>query len=96
MINTLIAILWYQIDLQDVWATILTILSFLGAYLNLKKNKWGFILWVVADFFWGVYSLTIEQYGQTLVFFIYSFFAGWGYLEWHRLSKEVENSEKNN
>lgn len=79
-----------DLNLHNISSILLTIFSFYGAYLNLKQNKWGFILWVISDFSWALYSLGIKEYGQFLVFLIYTIFSAWGYVEWHRISKKIE------
>ena len=65
---------------------IVTSLSLLGAYLNLKHNKYGFVLWVVSDFFWSAYDLGIGEYSQAFLFFLYAVFAAWGFMAWHKVN----------
>lgn len=68
----------------DMFSWFVTALSLWGAYLNLRKNPLGFILWAIADLAWFFYDISIEEYAQGFLFLIFFFLAVWGFLTWTR------------
>jgi nicotinamide mononucleotide transporter len=65
-------------------AWIATILSFVGIYLNAKKNILCWPVWLVSDLFWAWYSIATQQWPLLLV--QVAFVAGniWGWKQWSK------------
>lgn len=66
------------------WSAILVILSLIGTFLNVKKNPWGFVFWLVSNTFWVVYDCMMGLYSQAFLFLVYDIFAAWGLWSWTR------------
>lgn len=74
--------------LPKVIEWIATILAMLGAYLNLKKNKWCFVIYSIANMFWIAVGLMKGLYGLVVVQIVFTGFAVWGFIEWSPGLKE--------
>jgi len=66
----------------------ITILSLIGAYLNINKNKACFIIWTFTNFAWMAYDFSIKAYAQCGLFFIYFCLAIWGLFKWNKKQDE--------
>jgi hypothetical protein len=54
-----------------------------GSILNIKKNRWCFIIWCVTNLFWGTVDF-IDKNPRCL-FFVFSFFVCiWGFKQWSK------------
>lgn len=63
------------------------IIGVIGAVLNIKKMKSGFIVWIIGNILWIIYGLTTKQYffmSQYIIFALISFL---GFSEWHKSDK---------
>ena len=58
------------------------ILSLTGNYFVVKKNRWGFIIWVVANTGWSTISISHQLYGQLFLWAAYTILAVWGFISW--------------
>ena len=58
---------------------VIIIISLFGK-LCIIKNKllWGFYLWAFTDLFLTIYNFSIEEYQQSVLFFIFLLFSIWG------------------
>ncbi len=63
---------------------IITVLSIIGVVLNIKKNKYCFIIWTITNGSWCIYDFIIGAYAQSFLFLIYFILAIWGIYEWKR------------
>jgi nicotinamide riboside transporter PnuC len=64
-----------------IW--LLTALSLLGVVLNIKKNRWCFVLWAVTNFTWAVIDFQAGIPAQGVLFTVYFFLSIWGLIEWN-------------
>lgn len=68
-------------------------LGILGAFLvalrSEYKNVWGFISWVISNSLWVIYGLKTGQYGFTVQFAIFEFFAMLGVWNRRDILKEL-------
>lgn len=59
-------------------------LSILGAILNAYKNKWGFIIWIVANSGWIVVDYYIGLWEQIPIWVVYNIICVVGFIKWHK------------
>jgi nicotinamide riboside transporter PnuC len=69
------------------WTIGNVILSIIGTIANIKKKKWGFVIWLFTNTAWFVYSLAIAQYSRAILDFVYLCLAIYGLLSWHHADK---------
>jgi hypothetical protein len=74
----------------EIVGWICTAVSLAGAWLNVKKVKWCFVLWLFSNAFWTVYDIYKQAYPQAVIFGIYFLTAVWGIREWFK--KDAKNT----
>ena len=62
-----------------------------GTYLNLKKNRAGFALWMISNLYWMIHNFSIDEYAQCLLYAAFLGLAIWGFLAWK--TEESQNSQ---
>ena len=67
---------------------VITVLSLIGVILNIYKNKWCFVTWLITNLLWAIVDFSLGIYAQGVLFTIYAGLAVWGLVKW---SKEKEN-----
>ncbi len=80
---------------MDKVTWIVTILSLIGVWLNIKKKKICFKIWAVTNFFWATYNYYVAYhtnekglYAQAALFTIYFLLALYGIYEWRKTNME--------
>lgn len=68
------------------WAFIL--LALIGSFLIIRKNYFGFLLWIVADSWFFATSLRAQHYDQAAIFLLYILMACYGLTTW---SEEIDD-----
>lgn len=63
---------------------IITLLSFIGVILNIKKRKESFVIWVFTNSVWCIYDFHIGAYAQSGMFAVYTALAVWGIYSWRK------------
>ncbi len=63
---------------------ILTCLSIIGVVLNVRKDRRGFIFWIIANSGWMVIDFVYELYAQAFLFLVYLILALWGWVSWKK------------
>ncbi|OCC16068.1 hypothetical protein DBT_0530 [Dissulfuribacter thermophilus] len=71
-----------MLDTIITWS--LTVLSIVGAVLNIKKRRSGFAVYTVANIGWIIVDLYHEIYAQAALFCIFTGLSTWGWIEWGR------------
>lgn len=61
---------------------ILVILAITGTLLNVKKNRWGFVFWIVSNVGLVVYFIHYDIWAQAVLFGVYAMIALWGFVKW--------------
>jgi nicotinamide riboside transporter PnuC len=61
---------------------IVTVSSLVGTVLNILKNKWCFVIWLLTNTLWCIYDFYISNYPQAILFLIYVGLAIWGIYKW--------------
>ncbi len=80
-------------DLMDATTWVLAILSLAGVWLNIKKDKKCFYLWIIANFGWIAIDIKADLYAQAALFGVYTVLSVYGIYAWSRdekLAKETE------
>lgn len=65
------------------------LISIIGAYINIIKNKWGFIIWIVGNSIWIYLDLVNHLPAQALVFLIYSLLNVYGFYKWKKGERKI-------
>ena len=71
-------------DALTVFTWIITAMSLWGVWLNIKKDKRCFYIWIVANFGWIAVDIEAGLYAQAALFGIYSLLSVYGLVEWSR------------
>lgn len=61
-----------------------TILSLFGSYLNCKKKKICFILWIICNVFWLLFDLKASVYSRVILDLVQTGFSIYGLMEWSK------------
>jgi len=62
------------------WLLIICVLT--GAFLNIRKNWRGFVLWIIADSVFCLKNFAEGSYAESACFFLYVIFAVMGMIAW--------------
>lgn len=73
---------------MDALSWVFTGLAIIGTFLNAKRNRNGFICWMLSDAYLMGLNMEIEQYAQSFLFFIFLLLACYGYYEWKQNKDE--------
>ena len=60
----------------------ITLIALTGTLLNAKKNKYGFVLWMISNLYLCLYNLMIAEFPLSVLFGIYWLLAIYGYYKW--------------
>ena len=63
---------------------IVTIMSIIGVYLNIKKLKACFYIWAFTNFSWMLIDFYFGLYSQAFLFAVYFTLAIYGIYEWRK------------
>lgn len=66
---------------------VLTAMSLVGVWLNIKKNVVCFYIWIVANVGWIYVDIKAGLMGQAVLFLIYSVLSVYGIYEWSKPEK---------
>ena len=61
---------------------IATVLSLIGAVLNVKKVRFCFVPWMLANGAWIVFGLAHRHWGMVLTFSAFFVTSVWGWISW--------------
>ncbi len=62
----------------------LTALSIIGVILNIRRDRRGFLFWIVTNLGWAAVDLMHGLYAQAALFIVYFFLALWGWIRWKK------------
>lgn len=62
------------------WIT--TALCLIGTVLNVKKNKWCFVLWLMGNILWLIIDIKNELISRAILDIVQGILALWGIIEW--------------
>jgi hypothetical protein len=66
---------------------LLAIVSLVGTYLNIKKQKACFIIWGLTNALWVLYDFSIGAIAQAALMLCYFVLAVHGFYEWRKVTK---------
>ncbi len=61
---------------------LLFILSITGNVLVIRKNRWGFAVWIVANAGWIAVNVRLGVWAAAAMFAVYMGLAMWGFASW--------------
>jgi nicotinamide riboside transporter PnuC len=70
---------------------VIAAISIIGAILNIKKNKWGFILWIIGNIGWIVIDIIYGLYEQIPIWILFTFTSVYGFKKWSDEEKITNN-----
>lgn len=68
---------------------IVSILSILGSWIVIKKNRYGFIIWMITNASWIVYDVYKTAYPQAVLMIVYFVMSLWGFITWKEDKNEI-------
>lgn len=68
-----------------IWSTILAVIGIFGVYLVGKKNAWGWVVGIIAQLLWAIYSVATGQWGFLISCAAYAWIYGKSFLAWSPL-----------
>ena len=66
------------------WMWILAGISLIGVWLNIKKKKVCFLIWMFTNATWAIIDYQAGLIAQGALFTIYTGLAIWGFVEWRK------------
>lgn len=67
----------------DTISAIATICSLYGNYLVIKKNKFGFVIWLISNILWVLINfIGVLNISQVVMFVIYGILNVYGWIKW--------------
>lgn len=67
----------------DTISAIATICSLYGNYLVIKKNKFGFVIWLISNVLWVLINfIGVLNISQVIMFVIYGILNVYGWIKW--------------
>lgn len=67
----------------DTISAIATICSLYGNYLVIKKNKFGFVIWLISNILWILINfIGVLNISQVIMFIIYGILNIYGWIKW--------------
>ena len=67
----------------DIISAIATICSLYGNYLVIKKNKFGFVIWLISNILWILINfIGVLNISQVIMFVIYGILNTYGWIKW--------------
>jgi nicotinamide riboside transporter PnuC len=76
-------------SLIDIANWVVTAVALLGAYLNAKQKKEGFLLWMISNAHLAAYNATQEEYAQALLFLAYLGITIHGFYTWKKNEQKL-------
>jgi nicotinamide riboside transporter PnuC len=61
-----------------------TALMLLGNGFNIKKKRFGFVLWIMANIIFLICDISSRVYSRALLDVVQTVFCTWGIIEWNR------------
>lgn len=77
--------LWFHI-----FSWIVAFFAFIGVELNIKKNKFCFVIWTFTNASWCAVDFYMGIYAQSALFFVFFLQALKGLYRWHQDDKTLD------
>jgi nicotinamide riboside transporter PnuC len=69
---------------KDTLIWILVVVSFIGAFFNIRKKVVGFYYWIATDFVFAMMYLRDREFGMMVLFITYTLVNIWGVFVWRK------------
>ncbi len=69
---------------QEAMSWLLVCLSIAGVVLNVRRDRRGFLLWMIANIGWMIIDFMQGLYAQAFLFCIYFVLSFWGWTSWKK------------
>lgn len=66
----------------DTVSWVVAAAALFATWLNIRKDKRCFYIWIATNFFWASYDLAYGMYAQSLLFSVYTALAILGVMSW--------------
>ncbi len=66
--------------------------SLIGVWLNIEKNKIGFLIWIGTNIAWAVIDFSVGLTAQGVLFVVYAGLAVRGYVVWRKGEKDKKDN----
>lgn len=63
---------------------VITVIAIVGFFLNMNKNKWGYIVWFISNIGLFSYNFINLEYAQAGLWFFYSVMCVYGFIKWQK------------
>lgn len=73
---------------------IVVIIALLGAWLNARKNIYGFCCWLLSNGFWTVHNIIIREYAQAFLYFVFLGIAIYGLYKWSQGNSDGQGTNR--
>lgn len=67
----------------NIISFICAIVSIVGNFMVVKKNKWGLLVWTLTNIFLIPINIYFQNYGLAFQFLIYSAINIYGFFKWN-------------
>lgn len=67
---------------MSILQIIIVIVALSGAWLNARKNVYGFCLWLISNGYWVIHNIIIKEYAQAFLYFAFFGMAIYGMYKW--------------
>ncbi len=71
-----------------------TAVAIAGTFLNAKRIRFGFVLWMITNLVFVVNNLYIKSYPQAALFSVYFGLALFGWINWGKETKKALESKE--
>lgn len=66
----------------EILSWVMSGIALIGTLLNAERNKWGFIFWLVSNFYLTIKFWYIGELAQSILFAVYTILAIRGIYAW--------------
>ena len=77
---------------MEIFSWCVSIAALAGVWLNIKKNRACFAIWIFTNASWAVIDAAKGVTAQACLSFIYACLAVWGLIEWSRDRKASDTN----
>ncbi len=78
-------------DTFTIVTSCFAVFSIIGAILNSRQNKYGFVVWGVTNFCWLIVDFSRGIYAQAFLYLVFIGINIYGWCCWNKASKSQNN-----
>lgn len=68
----------------EILTYVMMVIALLGSYLNAKRRREGFLLWMLTNGFWIIHNLSVAEYAQAILYSANMVIAIMGFVNWKK------------